>query len=141
MTPENLLHYPFPSQKCTLGCPILDRCLNGGIPCNSITEIFAESGSARHSSAYNFPLRSTPSLPRRPFCFRSLLPTPNSLFPFAASTSSPIVSNLYSQAVIDEANCSSNYNNYNPCDNIYVQSVHSADQLLDIMPKIESFLV
>ncbi|KAI3923574.1 hypothetical protein MKW92_027631 [Papaver armeniacum] len=37
MNPENLLNHR--TQKCTLGCPILNRVLSGGIPCNSITEL------------------------------------------------------------------------------------------------------
>ncbi|CAN1122484.1 DNA repair protein XRCC3 homolog [Linum perenne] len=31
----------------TLGSPTVDRCLDGGIPCQSITEIVAESGSGK----------------------------------------------------------------------------------------------
>ncbi|KAK0572769.1 hypothetical protein LWI29_036960 [Acer saccharum] len=47
MRPQNLLRQPLTTQKCTLGCPILDRCLGGAIPCNSITELVAESGSGK----------------------------------------------------------------------------------------------
>ncbi|CBI17834.3 unnamed protein product, partial [Vitis vinifera] len=49
MIPQNLLQNPLAltTQKCTLGCPILDRCLAGGVPCNSITELVAESGSGK----------------------------------------------------------------------------------------------
>ncbi|RWR91394.1 DNA repair protein XRCC3 [Cinnamomum micranthum f. kanehirae] len=35
------------TQKCTLGCPILDHLLDGGVPCNSITELVAESGCGK----------------------------------------------------------------------------------------------
>ncbi|PNX86991.1 DNA repair protein XRCC3, partial [Trifolium pratense] len=35
------------SEKCTVGCPILDRNLNGGIPTKSITEVVGESGSGK----------------------------------------------------------------------------------------------
>ncbi|OAY59110.1 DNA repair protein XRCC3 homolog [Manihot esculenta] len=142
MTPENLLHYPFPSQKCTLGCPILDRCLNGGIPCNSITEIFAESGSGKTQLCLQLSLCAQLPVSLGGLSASALYFHTEFSFPFRRLHQlSHCFQSLYSQAVIDEANCSSNYNNYNPCDNIYVQSVHSADQLLDIMPKIESFLV
>ncbi|KAI3994393.1 hypothetical protein MKX01_012650 [Papaver californicum] len=45
MNPENLLNQR--TQKCTLGCSILDRVLSGGIPCNSITELVSESGCGK----------------------------------------------------------------------------------------------
>ncbi|GLJ43697.1 hypothetical protein SUGI_0909840 [Cryptomeria japonica] len=35
------------NEKCTVGCPILDSALNGGIPCGSITELFGECGSGK----------------------------------------------------------------------------------------------
>ncbi|KAF2317174.1 hypothetical protein GH714_014288 [Hevea brasiliensis] len=86
------------------------------------------------------PLRSTPSLPRRPLCFRSLLP--HRIF-FSVSPPQPTVPLfpifIPSSFISDAVNSSKN-GNCNPCDNIYVQSVHSADQLLDMMPKIESFI-
>lgn len=48
MNPENLLqNLHLRTQKCTLGCPVLDRCLGGGIPVNSVTEFVAESGSGK----------------------------------------------------------------------------------------------
>lgn len=35
------------SQKCTLGCPVLDAFLRGGIPCGAITELVGESTAAK----------------------------------------------------------------------------------------------
>ncbi|GBG62036.1 hypothetical protein CBR_g28512 [Chara braunii] len=35
------------SRKCTVGCPILDAHLRGGIPCGSVTELVGESTSAK----------------------------------------------------------------------------------------------
>ncbi|KAI5060702.1 hypothetical protein GOP47_0025122 [Adiantum capillus-veneris] len=35
------------ARKCSLGCPILDSFLRGGIPCGSITELVGECGSAK----------------------------------------------------------------------------------------------
>jgi DNA-repair protein XRCC3 len=33
--------------KCSLGCPILDNLLNGGVPCGSVTELVGESSAAK----------------------------------------------------------------------------------------------
>ncbi|KAJ0986764.1 hypothetical protein J5N97_005120 [Dioscorea zingiberensis] len=43
--PENPLHLR--SEKLTLGCPILDALLGGGIPCGSVTELVGESGAGK----------------------------------------------------------------------------------------------
>jgi RecA/RadA recombinase len=48
--PPNLAPIPLNSisnDKCTLGCPILDSALRGGIPCGSITELVGECGSGK----------------------------------------------------------------------------------------------
>ncbi|KVI11807.1 DNA repair protein XRCC3 homolog [Cynara cardunculus var. scolymus] len=47
MRPDSLLLRPANTQYCTLGCPILDAFLGGGIPCNSITELVSESGCGK----------------------------------------------------------------------------------------------
>ncbi|KAE9604480.1 putative DNA recombination and repair protein Rad51 [Lupinus albus] len=47
MKAENLLYLR--TQKCSVGCPTLNHFLNGGVPCNSITELVAESGSGASS--------------------------------------------------------------------------------------------
>ncbi|KAI5351278.1 hypothetical protein L3X38_004169 [Prunus dulcis] len=47
MTPQNLMLLPLSTPKLSIGCPILDDCLVGGIPCNSITELVGESGSGK----------------------------------------------------------------------------------------------
>ncbi|XP_039119914.1 LOW QUALITY PROTEIN: DNA repair protein XRCC3 homolog [Dioscorea cayenensis subsp. rotundata] len=43
--PENPLHLH--TTKLTLGCPILDSFLGGGIPCGSITELVGESSAGK----------------------------------------------------------------------------------------------
>eukprot|EP01018_Ginkgo_biloba_P040189 Gb_37567 [translate_table: standard] len=48
--PPNVAPIPLnsiPKHKCTLGCPILDNALRGGIPCGSITELVGECGSGK----------------------------------------------------------------------------------------------
>ncbi|CAL9024794.1 unnamed protein product [Prunus brigantina] len=47
MTPQNLMLLPLSTPKLSIGCPILDGYLGGGIPCNSITELVGESGSGK----------------------------------------------------------------------------------------------
>ncbi|MCO5554936.1 hypothetical protein L7F22_008475 [Adiantum nelumboides] len=49
---EGRLSSPSPSlprhaRKCSLGCPVLDSFLHGGIPCGSVTELVGECGSAK----------------------------------------------------------------------------------------------
>ncbi|KAJ9162826.1 hypothetical protein P3X46_022569 [Hevea brasiliensis] len=141
MTPENLLHHPFPSQKCTLGCPILDRCLSGGVPCNSITEIVAESGSGKTQLCLQLSLCAQLPVSLGGLSASALYFHTEFSFPFRRLNQlSHCFQSLYPQVFISDAVNSSKNGNCNPCDNIYVQSVHSADQLLDMMPKIESFL-
>ncbi|CAL2271609.1 unnamed protein product [Prunus armeniaca] len=47
MTPQNLMLLPLSTPKLSIGCPILDDCLGGGIPCNSITELVGGSASGK----------------------------------------------------------------------------------------------
>ncbi|KAI5353558.1 hypothetical protein L3X38_006452 [Prunus dulcis] len=47
MTPQNLMLLPISIPKLSIKCPILDGCLGGGIPCNSITKLVKESGSGK----------------------------------------------------------------------------------------------
>jgi RecA/RadA recombinase len=35
------------SPRCSLGCPVLDACLQGGIPTRGITELVGESTAAK----------------------------------------------------------------------------------------------
>ena len=130
MTPENLLHRLPSTQKCTFGCPVLDRCLGGGIPCNSITEIVAESGCGKTQLCLQLALSAQ---------------LPPSLGGLSASslyihTEFSFPSRRLHQ--LSHAFISSHPRIFNndPCDRIFVHAVYSADQLFDIMPKIESFL-
>uniref|UniRef100_A0A2N9E2I4 RecA family profile 1 domain-containing protein n=1 Tax=Fagus sylvatica TaxID=28930 RepID=A0A2N9E2I4_FAGSY len=130
MTPENLLQRPLATQKCTLGCPVLDRCLGGGIPCNSITELVAESGCGKTQLCLQLALSAQlpPSLGG--LSASSLYIHTEFSFPsrrlhqlsHAFRSSHPLI-----------------FGN-DPCDSIFVHAVYSADHLFDIMPKIESFL-
>ncbi|WCJ42334.1 DNA repair and recombination protein RadA [Euphorbia peplus] len=131
MTPENLSNHPIPAPKCTLGCPVLDACLNGGIPCNSITEIVAESGSGKTQLCLQLSLCAQLPIPLGGLSASSLYL--HTEYPFPLRRLQQLSHSFQS---IYKSNC---YNN--PCDNVYVQSIQSADQLLDIIPKIETSLL
>ncbi|PRQ37428.1 putative ATP diphosphatase [Rosa chinensis] len=126
MNPSNLL----PSQNLTMGCPVLDRCLGGGIPCNSLTELVAESSCGKTQFCLQLTLfaqlppshggLSASSLylhTEFPFPFRRLRHLSHS---FRSSHANLILSNPY--------------------EDVYVHAVHDAHHLLDIMPKIECFV-
>uniref|UniRef100_A0A2P2M840 RecA family profile 1 domain-containing protein n=1 Tax=Rhizophora mucronata TaxID=61149 RepID=A0A2P2M840_RHIMU len=139
MKPETLLiSHPLPTEKCTLGCPILDRCLGGGIPCNSITEIAAESGSGKTQLCLQLSLCA--QLPTSLGGLSASSLYLHTEFPFPSRRLHQLslyFQSLYPQVFIN----SSNPNYQDPCDDIFVQSINSADELLNMMPKIESFLV
>ncbi|GAV59583.1 Rad51 domain-containing protein [Cephalotus follicularis] len=132
MTPQNLLKSPLNTQKCTLGCPVLDRCLDGGIPCNSVTELVAESGSGKTQLCLQLSLMA--QLPSSLGGLASSSLYIHTEFPFPIrrlhqlSTS---FQHLHPQLYV---------HGDNPCDYVFVRSVYSADQLLDIMSKAEFFI-
>ncbi|KAK9127982.1 hypothetical protein Syun_016779 [Stephania yunnanensis] len=127
LTPENLVSH-LPVKKCTLGCPILDGLLGGGgIPCNSITEIFGESGCGKTQ-----------------LCLQLLLSAqlPHSLGGLSASS-------LYLHSELPFplrrlhhlSTTILNHNNNNPLDNILVRPLHSADDLLSLLLRLDSLLL
>ncbi|XP_050216040.1 DNA repair protein XRCC3 homolog [Mercurialis annua] len=134
LTPEDLLNHPIPALKLTLGCPILDCSLNGGVPCNSITEIVAESGTGKTQLFLQLSLNAQLPLSLGGLSASSLYIHTEFPFPFRRLHQlSDSFQSRHSQIFTN--------NNVNPCDNIFVESVQSADQLFDIMPKIEYFLL
>ncbi|XP_059461073.1 DNA repair protein XRCC3 homolog [Corylus avellana] len=128
--PENLLHRPLTTPKCTLGCPLLDRCLAGGFPCNSITELFAESGCGKTQLCLQLALSA-----QLPVSLGGL--SGSSLY---IHTEFPFPSRRLHQLSHAFRSTYPAIFKTDPCDSIFVHAVHSADQLLDILPKMESFL-
>lgn len=126
--PENLLRLT-PTEKCTLGCPVLDSSLGGGIPCESITELVAESGCGKTQLCLQLALSAQLPLSRGGLSASSLYLHTEYPFPFRR----------LQQISLSFGNSHPDIN-VNPCDHIYVHAVHSADQLFDIMPRIESFI-
>ncbi|PON75934.1 DNA recombination and repair protein [Parasponia andersonii] len=123
-SPENLLSRPLITHKCTLGCPILDRCLDGGVPCNSVTELVAESGCGKTQLCLQLALSAQLPISQGGLSGSSLYFHTEFPFPFRRL-----------QQLCHESRLGGD-----PPDNIFVQAVHSAGQLLDEMPRIESFL-
>ncbi|KAL2944218.1 DNA repair protein XRCC3-like protein [Bienertia sinuspersici] len=137
MQPSTLLNphnQPIITQKLSVCCPILNHFLSGGIPCNSITEVVAESGSGKTQLCLQLLLSaqlpvslgglSSSSLflhTEFPFPFRRLrqlsLSFLNSHKPLFASSS------------------------FDPMDHVFVQPIHDAHHLFDILLKLDSFLV
>ena len=63
MTPQNLMLLPLSTPKLSIGCPILDHCLGGGIACNSITELVGESGYRKTQLCLQLTARAQRSAP------------------------------------------------------------------------------
>ncbi|XP_068659734.1 DNA repair protein XRCC3 homolog [Aristolochia californica] len=119
--PQNLLQLP--NWKCTLGCPILDRLLDGGIPCNSVTEIVAESGSGKTQLCLQLLLSAQIPLSRGGLGAASIYI--HSEFPFPSRRLKQISLSLLSS--------SSN----NPLDRIFVQGALTPEELLVLLDRAE----
>ncbi|KAG5559654.1 hypothetical protein RHGRI_009248 [Rhododendron griersonianum] len=119
MNPESLLHpLLLPTQKLTLGCPILDRFLRGGLPCKSVTELVSESGCGKTQLSLQLLLSAQLS-----FSLAASSLYIHSEFPFPLrrlrqlSLSFPTL--------------------HNPLDRIFIRPVHSADQLFDLLLQLD----
>ncbi|RVW27999.1 DNA repair protein XRCC3-like [Vitis vinifera] len=135
MIPQNLLQNPLAltTQKCTLGCPILDRCLAGGVPCNSITELVAESGSGKTQLCLQLVLSAQLPTSLGGLAASSLYI--HSEFPFPSRRLQQLSQSFrssYSHVLDSE---------YNPLDFVLVRGVQSADQLFDVLLKMDSVLL
>ncbi|KAD3068098.1 hypothetical protein E3N88_35978 [Mikania micrantha] len=132
MTPENLLLRPAYRQFCTLGCPILDALLGGGIPCNSITELVAESGCGKTQLALQ--LLFTAQLPRRLKGLAGSSLYLYSEFPFPYRRFDQLVESFRSSHPILFACCR------DPRDYVFTRDCQTADDLLDVLLMLESRL-
>ncbi|XP_074267675.1 DNA repair protein XRCC3 homolog [Silene latifolia] len=131
LTPQN---NPILTQKLTLNCPILDCFLAGGIPTNSITEIVAESGSGKTQLCLQL-LLSAQLPPSRGGLSASSLYLYTE-FPFPDRRLRQLASSFTQSSNTHFVNLS-----YDPLSNVLVQGVHDADQLFDVLLKLDSFLV
>lgn len=126
MNPESLLQ-PLPTytQKCSTGCRVLDRFLAGGIPCNSITEIVAESGCGKTQISLQLLFSVQYPISRGGLSASALYLHSEFPFPFRR----------LHQLAIAHPDLSK------PLDNILVHPLREADDLLDLLPRIDSLLV
>ncbi|WVZ18615.1 hypothetical protein V8G54_005937 [Vigna mungo] len=129
MRTKNLLLMRHSSEKCNVGCPVLDRCLNGGVPCHSIMEFVGESISGKTQLCLQL-------------AFSTQLPSSHG----SLSASSIFIHTEFHSPFrrlhqLSGAFQTSHPNLPDPCDNVFVRVVHSADELLNLIPTIETFLV
>lgn len=132
MTPESLLQLR--TEKCTVGCPVLDRLLAGGISCNSLTELVAESGCGKTQFCLQLVLSAQLPPSHGGLSASSLYIHTEFPFPFRR------LRQLSTSFVSSHSDIFTSSNSYDPCDKVFVQGVYCADEMLDIMPKIELFL-
>ncbi|KAF8369937.1 hypothetical protein HHK36_032033 [Tetracentron sinense] len=130
MQPQNPLNLP--TQKCTLGCPILDRVLAGGIPCNSITELVSESACGKTQLSLQLLLSAQLPLSHGGLFSSSLYI--HSEFPFPSRR-------LQQLSLSFRASHSYLFPSHDPCDRIFVRGVQSAEELLTLLGKIDTLLV
>ncbi|KAF6147061.1 hypothetical protein GIB67_036780 [Kingdonia uniflora] len=124
--PQDLLHLA--TQKCTLGCAILDRVLVGGIPCNSITEIVSESGCGKTQLCLQLLLTAQLPISRGGLSSSSLYF--HSEFPFPSRR-------LHQLSL----SFPTSQENPNPLDRIFVRGVQSAEELLGLLDRIDTIIV
>lgn len=130
MKPENLLRrlslslsLSAQTPKLTLACPALDRLLGGGIPCESITEIVAESGTGK--TQLSLQLLLAVQLPATNGGLSASSLYLHSEFPFPSRR-------LHQLSTLFKPNLPSN-----PLDSIFVEPLRSADHLLDLLPRLD----
>lgn len=126
MNPESLLQtLPTNTEKCSTGCRVLDRFLAGGIPCKSITEIVAESGCGK--TQISLQLLFSVQYPTSHGGLSASALYLHSEFPFPFRR--------LNQLAIAHPDLSK------PLDNILVHPLRETDDLLDVLPRIDSLLV
>ncbi|CAL9243962.1 unnamed protein product [Arabidopsis halleri] len=133
MKPENLSRRSVTSRKLSTGCEILDGCLRGGISCDSVTEIVAESGCGKTQLCLQLSLCAQLPISLGGLNGSSLYL--HSEFPFPFRRLHQLSHSFHQSNPSIYANHSDN-----PCDHVFVQNVHSVDHLFDIMPRIDGFV-
>lgn len=114
------------TQKCTLGCPILDHLLDGGVPCSSITELVAESGCGKTQLCLQLLLCAQLPASRGGLDAASFYI--HSEFPFPLRRLRQLSLSFPSS------------NGDDPLDHIFVHAVESPDELLALLDRVESLL-
>ncbi|KAG9132998.1 hypothetical protein Leryth_015386 [Lithospermum erythrorhizon] len=121
MYPQNPLPIPLTTlPKLSLGCPILDNLLHGGVPINTLTELVAESGLGKTQLCLQLLFTTQyPPLSGAAVYLHSELP-----FPFRR----------LHQLVLQHPSLQ------NPLGNVFIEPLYDAHQLFDKMSKLEFML-
>ncbi|KAF1002325.1 DNA repair protein XRCC3 homolog [Apium graveolens] len=128
MRPEILV----PAKKCSLGCPVLDQYLAGGVPCGSITELSGESGSGKTQIALQLLLSAQLPLSLGGLASSSLYLHSEPPYPFRRFEQLSKAFYLSYPQLFDSVQCVRN--------NVLVQELDSADHLFDVVFKLDSAL-
>ena len=124
------------AEECSVGCPVLDRCLGGGIPCNSLTEIVGESGCGKTQICLQLVLSAQLSPSHGGLSASSLYIHTEFQFQIRRLEQlSNSFRSLHSQLFSSESG-----NGYDLCDRVFVERVYSTNKLLVKMSKIEWML-
>ncbi|XP_008222437.1 PREDICTED: DNA repair protein XRCC3 homolog [Prunus mume] len=130
MTPQNLMLLPLSTPKLSIGCPILDDCLGGGIPCNSIIEFVGESGFGKTQLCLQLTVRAQLPPSHGGLGGSSVYIFIEFSFPFRRLQQ---LGNLYHASY-------PNLIRLEPLEDIYVYGVHDAQQLIHVLGDIEAFI-
>ena len=130
MTPQNLMLLPLSTPKLSIGCPILDHCLGGGIACNSITELVGESGSGKTQLCLQLTVRAQLPPSHGGLGGSSIYIFTEFSFPFRRLQQ---LGNLYHASY-------PNLIRLEPLEDIYVHGVHDAQELIHVLGDIEAFI-
>ncbi|CAL5186825.1 unnamed protein product [Lathyrus oleraceus] len=118
------------TEKCTVGCPVLDRCLNGGLPTNSITELVAESGTGKTQICLQLVLSA-----QLPPSHGGL--SASSLYIF---TESPFPVRRLKQLSRSLLSSHPDLLRSDPLSRVFLRGIYSAEKFVNLLPDIEIFL-
>ncbi|XP_021829481.1 DNA repair protein XRCC3 homolog [Prunus avium] len=130
MTPQNLMLLPLSTPKLSIGCLILDGCLGGGIPCNSIIELVGESGSGKTQLCLQLTVRAQLPPSHGGLGGSSLYIFTEFSFSFRQLQQ---LGNLYHASY-------PNLIGLEPLEDIYVHGIHDAQQLIHVLRDIQAFI-
>ncbi|KAL5100933.1 hypothetical protein RYX36_005260 [Vicia faba] len=118
------------TEKCSVGCPILDRCLHGGVPTKSITEIVGESGSGKTQICLQLVLSAQLPPSHGGLSASSLYIFTE--FPFPVRRLKQLSRSLLSShpGVL----------NSDPLSRVFLRGIYSAEKFVNLLPDIEIFL-
>ncbi|XP_072983342.1 DNA repair protein XRCC3 homolog [Typha latifolia] len=123
--PENPLLLLPTQEKLTLGCPLLDRLLRGGLPCGSITELSGESGVGKTQLCLQLLLSALLPPSHGGLSASSLFI--HSEFPFPLRRLSRLPSHFSSSSS-------------DPLDHVFVAAAHSPADLLALLSRADALL-